>query len=106
MHKNSRLYVRLSLTDTFKFLTTQITAAEPIFDKNTHIKRIFNYVYMLGIDKAQGLNNRYFYNDLFNKLYDMERDELIQYENDMEFLINTSHVIKNNHDKENTTLEC
>lgn len=44
------------------------------------IRRIFSIIKQLGLQK----NTKYYYNDLFDRFYDMEIDELQQYEYDME----------------------
>jgi len=44
------------------------------------IRKIFSVIKELGLQK----NTKYYYSDLFDRFYDMEIDELQQYQYDME----------------------
>lgn len=101
------MYARLTLTESFTLFKSYINdqSEKLAFNKLEYIKRIFYYIYRIEIDKKT--TNKYFHNDIFDMLYDMDKKDLIQYELDMKELVDLTEcvTINNNYDKENTTLE-
>ena len=66
--------------------------------KMQYISRIFKYEKQLKIDEVELKKNKYYYNDLFDKLYDLAIPELEIYDWQMDQIVDEHNqmVIQNN----------